>query len=396
MIQEVRATFNQQFSETKHQAVLNELGSYFGIPPGFRVAETPVFLPAYFKQKLIEASNEIVNGFMEKDYLKISLKSIPDEWNTPGFSEHPNFMVLDYGICLDEDGSLKPMLIEAQGFPSVFYFQMSLDRAFRANYDIPAGFSSYFENGNETYFKQLLEETILNGHPKEEVILLELEPQKQTTLVDFIGTEKELGIKTICVSELLKDGKELYYMNGKKKQLITRIYNRVIADDWAQRPDITSAFKFTDEVNVSWAGHPNWFFKVSKFGLPYLDSSYVPKTTILSKLSNIPEDLENYVLKPLFSFSGSGVVFNVLPEDIQNVKEPENYILQKKVNYYPGIQSPDGMVKCELRVMLIWPDKADKPIFTTNLTRLSKGELIGVKFNRNKIWVGGSLSYFAE
>ncbi len=396
MIQEIRTAFNQQFSESKYQAVLTELESYFGIPPGFRVAETPVFLPEYFKLRLIEASTEIVYGFTSPDYLKLSLKSIPDGWNTPGHSLHPNFIVLDYGICLDENGLLKPMLIEAQGFPSVFFFQMILNGTFRSNYEIPEGFNAYFEDCDEMKFLELLKLTILDRHPKEEVVLLELEPQKQTTLVDFIGTEKKLGIKTICVSEIIKEGKELYYLLDNKKQHISRIYNRVIADDWAQRTDVNSAFKFTDEVNVSWAGHPNWFFRVSKYGLPYLSSDYVPDTRILSQINTIPDDLENYVLKPLFSFSGTGVIFNVKPQDIQNVNVPEDYILQKKVNYFPGIQSPDGMVKCELRVMLIWPDSVEKPIFTTNLTRLSKGELIGVKFNKDKTWVGGSLSYFSE
>lgn len=396
MIPEVRSLFNQHFTESKYKAVLNDLKSYFGILPGFRVAETPVFFPDYLKLRLVEASEQIMKGFTNPEYLDLSYKSIPDEWNTPGKSAHPNFIVLDYGICLDENGLLKPMLIEAQGFPSVYFFQMILDKAYSANYNIPSGFNPYFEDCDERQFCRLLKEIILDGYSKEDVILLELEPQKQTTLIDFIGAEKSLGIKTVCVSELIKEGKDLYYMNGNTKQHISRIYNRVIADDWAQRPDVKSQFKFTDEVNVTWAGHPNWFFRLSKYGLSYLDSDYVPETKVLSSISKIPEDLENYVLKPLFSFSGSGVVFNVTLDDIKKVTEPDNYILQKKVAYYPGVESLDGMVKCEVRVMLVWPDNSENPIFTTNLTRLSKGELIGVKFNKNKTWVGGSLSYFEE
>jgi hypothetical protein len=241
---------------------------------------------------------------------------------------------------------------------------------------------------------ELLKKTIIDNHPVEEVILLELDPKNQTTYVDFVGAEKMLGIKAVCISDLIIEGRQLFYMLNGKKQKISRIFNRVIADDFAQRTDLKSQFAFTDDVDVTWAGHPNWFFRLSKYSMPYLHSQYVPESRILSEISEIPEDLENYVLKPLFSFSGSGVIFNVTKEDIDKVETPSEFILQKKVVYHPGIISPNEPVKCEIRVMLVWPDDAPAPIFTTNLTRMSKGELIGVKFNKNKDWVGGSLSYF--
>ena len=116
-------------------------------------------------------------------------------------------------------------------------------------------------------------------------------------------------------------------------------------------------FDFSKSYNVEWSGHPNWFFRISKFILPYLQGKYFIETTLLSELKEIPADLENYVLKPLFSFSGSGVIFHVKREDIEAVKEKELYILQKKVNYLPIIQSPDGKVKAEVRVLAVWKKK---------------------------------------
>ncbi len=396
MIPEKRKKFNDSFSTDKYQAVLKDLRTSFGVDGGFRVAETPVFMPRYLKNRLIEASSEIMHSVMSPEYLDQSLQAIPKEWNTPGKSDHPEFVVADFAITLDENGLLKPMLIEVQGFPSVYFFQIMLDVAIRNNFEIEAGLNPYFTDLNADSFKALLKRVIIHNHPVEEVILLELEPEKQTTYIDFIGAEKMLGIKSVCVSEIIKEGRTLFYHLNGKKQRISRIFNRVIADDWANRTDLKASFAFTDDLDVSWAGHPNWFFRLSKFSMPFIHSSYVPETRILSQVSEIPKDLENYVLKPLFSFSGSGVIFNVTTDDILAVQNPDEFILQKKVVYYPGILSPDEPVKCEIRVMLVWPEGDPKPSFTTNLTRLSKGDLIGVKFNKNKDWVGGSLTYFED
>ena len=111
-------------------------------------------------------------------------------------------------------------------------------------------------------------------------------------------------------------------------------------------------------------------------------------------MKKIPEDLENYVLKPLFSFAGQGVVIDVKPEDIQSVKDPSNWILQKKVKYAAVIQTPKDPAKAEIRIMYIWPEGAARPKAAINLARLSKGKMIGVRYNQDKTWVGGSVAFF--
>ncbi len=121
---------------------------------------------------------------------------------------------------------------------------------------------------------------------------------------------------------------------------------------------------------------------------------YVPETVFLNQVKQIPEDLENYVLKPLFSFAGQGVVIDIKPEDIHAVKDPANWILQQKVKYAAVIQTPDDPAKVEIRIMYIWPEGAPGPKAAINLARLSKGKMIGVRYNQDKTWVGGSVAFF--
>lgn len=394
MIAEIRDLFNNNFTSDKYNLVMQDLEKYFGVLPGFRIAETPVFLPRYFKNRLIEASKEILFLMLQEKVQNFTLQSVPNNWKIHKKSNHPEFVVADFAITLDQNGLLHPMLIELQGFPSVNFFQIVLDKIFRANYEIPDDFNPYFTNLDGEKFEALLRRIILQDYKAEEVILLELEPSNQTTYVDFIGAELKLGIKSVCVSEVINEGNQLFYILNGQKQVIKRIFNRVIAEDWAMRPELKASFSFSDDLDVSWAGNPEWFFKISKNSMPFIQSTYMPETKLLSDYSEFPKDLENYVLKPLFSFSGSGVVFNVTLQDIKNVNDKGSHILQKKVNYYPGLKSLSEPVKCEVRVMMLWPEDESEPIFTTNLTRLSKGDMIGVKFNKDKDWVGGSLSYF--
>jgi len=286
-------------------------------------------------------------------------------------------------------------LIEVQGFPSLFNFQPNLFNKFKNEYPFISELTPFLNGLNQEEYNLLIEEVICNNLPKENVILLEIEPEKQNTKIDFYYCNKDIGIPIICVTELFQVGKKLYYTNQNNKKVeVKRIYNRVIFDELDLRTDLKLNFDFSSDIDVEWAGHPNWFFRISKFILPYLKGDYFIETTLLSELKEIPKDLENYVLKPLFSFSGSGVIFHVKPEDIKAVKEKDLYILQKKVNYIPIVESFDGKVKAEVRILAVWKKGDESPILVNNLVRLSRGEMIGVKFNKDKDWVGGTIGLF--
>ncbi len=396
MITDIRSQFNKNFTAEKYEAFLKDVASDFGFSPTFRIAETPFFIPEKLKNQLLEASNQVVDFIKRPDFKDITQRAIDLNTEVPNEDLHTEFLAVDFGIC-EENGEIVPKLIEVQGFPSIFNFQFDLFQKFRSHYPFLEDYTPFFDGIDESNYFDLLKKVILNGYQESEVILLEIEPEKQNTKIDFYYCRRDIGIPFICVTKIIKEGKALFYRNDAGEKIrIKRIYNRVIFDELDLRNDLQLEFSFQEELDVEWAGHPNWYTRISKFILPYLQGDYFIETKLLSELDKIPTDLENYVLKPLFSFSGTGVVFHVTPEAIQSVKEKDLYILQKKVHYKPVIKAPDGEIKVEVRMLALWPKDQENPQFVCNLSRLSRGEMIGVKFNKDKDWVGGSIGLFKK
>jgi hypothetical protein len=396
MIPEIRSQFNENFTPGKYLAFLADITSDFDYLPTFRIAETPFFISDELKIQLLEASNQVVDFIKRPDFKSITQRAIELNTEVPAEDLHTEFLAVDFGIC-EENGRIVPKLIEVQGFPSIFNFQFNLFHKLKAHYPFLEDYTPFFEGVDESSYLDLLRKVILNGYTESEVILLEIEPEKQNTKIDFYYCKRDLGIPFVCVTDIIKEGKRLFYKNeGGQKIHIKRIYNRVIFDELDLRKDLKLQFSFQEELDVEWAGHPNWYTRISKFILPYLQGEYFIETKLLSELEEIPVDLENYVLKPLFSFSGTGVVFHVTQEAIDKVKEKDLYILQKKVHYKPVIQAPEGQIKVEVRMLALWPKDEERPQFVCNLTRLSRGEMIGVKFNKDKDWVGGSIGLFKK
>lgn len=391
-----RNQFNQAFSVEKYNAFIDAINSDFNYKVTFRIGETPFFISNELKAQLIEGCNQVIDFIKKEDFISLTNKALELNRKVPNEDNHTTFLAIDFGIC-EEDGAIVPKLIEVQGFPSLFNFQNHLSQKFVNHYPFLSELTPFFNGLNPTSYLKLIEEVICNDFPKENVILLEIEPEKQNTKIDFYYCHRDIGIPIICVTELYQKGNQLFYKNEKGIEiLVKRIYNRVIFDELDLRTDLQLNFDFSSDIDVEWAGHPNWFFRISKFILPYLKGKYFIETTLLSDLKKIPNDLENYVLKPLFSFSGSGVIFHVKREDIEAVTEKDLYILQKKVHYKPIIQSPDGLVKAEVRLLAVWKKDAPSPTLVTNLVRLSRGEMIGVKFNKDKDWVGGTVGMFEK
>lgn len=395
MISAVRARYNEQFTEEAYQRFLKELDQAFNYKITFRVSESPVFVDASFRSKLLRASDQIIDFLVRKDFKDLTEKAIPAHLRVPNETAHTLFLALDYAVVKDEQGELQPRLIEMQGFPSLFGFQDFLAEAFKENFYCPEGFNNHFGLSAEAY-RENLKKVLLNGHHPENVVLLEIEPMKQNTAIDFLVTEKITGIAAVHIGDVEREGKKLYYRKDGKRIPIHRIYNRVIFDELVKRTDLKLAFTLTEDVEVEWAGHPNWFFRISKYAMPLIQSEYIPECKFLDDYDSFPADLENYVLKPLFSFSGSGVIFHVTRADLDAipVSERNNFILQKKVQYEPVVHAPDGDVKVEIRLLFLWEDGKPRPVLTTNLARLSRGEMIGVKFNKDKTWVGASVCFF--
>lgn len=395
MITVARQAFNKSFSEEKYQAFLQHLNRAFNYTIPFRVAESPVFVDQTFKKKIFQASNEIIDFIVRPDFKKLTEAAIPKHLCVPNETSNTLFLALDYAVVKSERGELTPQLIEMQGFPSLFGWQHFVAQQYPKFFDVPTSFTNHFGFSDDAYVERL-KFVLLNGHHPENVVLLEIEPMKQNTAIDFIITEKLTGIVPVHIGDVEVDGRNLFYRKGGRRIHIKRIYNRVIFDELVKRTDLKLQFNLTNDVDVEWAGHPNWFFRISKFSMPFIKSQFIPECQFLHEYQTLPHDLENYVLKPLFSFSGSGVIFHVTLADVEAIPltERHNYLLQRKVQYEPIIQAPDGLVKAEIRILFVWEDGAPRPIPFTNLARLSRGEMIGVKFNKNKTWVGGSVCFF--
>ncbi|MDR6157215.1 hypothetical protein QF023_000731 [Chryseobacterium sp. SLBN-27] len=393
MISTYRKKFNQEFSQEKYNQIKEYLKQKSGLEPTFRISESPLFLTKDFEAKLIEASESIIDQIkaLPPDVLQ---KAIPDNCRVPNDTEKPHFFTIDFGICKNENGETEPQLIELQAFPSLYAFQRVFEDAFC---DVYPFLSELRNTISPEDFKNHLKGLIVGEENPENVVLLEIYPEKQKTAIDFALTEKLLGIKTVCLTRVKKNGRKLYYENEGQLTEIKRIYNRVIFDELDRIPDLKTEFDFREDIDVKWITHPNWFFKISKFLLPILQHRFVPKSYFLNEFPET-EDLKNFVLKPLFSFAGSGVNLNPTQEITDAIEDKQNYILQRKVEYAPIFEDINGdFSKAEIRLLYIWPENNDRPILMENLARMTKAAMVNVDFNKkDAIWIGSSNAFFVE
>ena len=396
MIKEIRDAYNKSFTEEKYAEMKAYIAKEWNHPINFRVAETRVFIPNNLKVQLMEACAEINKIITQTNFKELTQDAIKHpSLVVPNEDYHTRFLQMDFGICKDENGELTPQLIEVQGFPSLYFFQDLLSNAYAKFFNIPEEYSVYFDGLTSEEYIELLRDVIVGDFDPKNVVLLEIEPEKQVTSIDFYGAQHHLGIKVLCISEMKKRGKQLFYMDDQGNEVpIKRIYNRVIFDELNTRDDLKREFYFKDEVDVEWVGHPNWFFRISKYTMPLFKNKYVPECFYLNELENYPEDLENYVLKPLYSFAGTGVKLHFTKADLDIIEDKENFILQKKVEYAPVIETPTGLAKLEIRMLMLWESDKQEVRIVNNLVRISKGEMVGVRYNRDKDWVGGSVGFF--
>jgi hypothetical protein len=388
----LRAKFNADFTPAKYAALLRCINETEKWPADFRVSETPIFLTQEFSAEVQRAAGQIVDLTRATEFVRHSQSAIPKQLEVPNESGHPNFLVVDFGICSEGD-QLVPRLIELQAFPSLFGFQWLLLGCMRKAYRaIPMNWTSSFGGIRDTAYLELLRRTIVADADPENVILLEIEPEKQKTRIDFAATESMLAIQSVCVTKIKRRGRELFYDRDGTETKIERIYNRVIFDELLRRNDLDLQFRFQDELDVKWIGHPNWYFRISKHSLPFLKSEYASQAFFADQFP--PEEkIDNYVLKPLYSFAGLGVDMEPTREKLAALKDPRQWILQKKVEYasfVPTVDAPKS--KAEIRMMFVWPEEDRHPTLVNNLVRMSQGKMMGVDFNKDKTWVGSSIA----
>ena len=397
MVPKLRKKYNQQFSKTKYEGFVNDLENVYPGQLDFRLAETPVFVPKEFLNKIYSACDSIIDVIKTPEYHQLSEKAVPPHLRVPNEDAHPHCIAFDFGVCQNEAGNLEPQLIEMQGFPSLFAWQIILPEIHAKHFWTPENYSEYLNGYSKSSYIELLKKIIIADADPENVVLLEVLPHQQKTRVDFYATESFLGIKTVDLNDVIQEGQKLFYFNNGKKTSIKRIYNRVIFDDLFHQPaEVQEKGKiFQQDLHVTWVPHPNWFYRLSKFTMPFIRHPYVPETHFLNEV-DLPGDLENYVVKPLFSFAGQGVIIDVTREDIDKITDKENWIIQRKVTYANVIETPDDPAKAEIRIFYFWEDNVPRPVAANTLSRLSKGKMIGVRYNKDKEWVGGSFCLFEQ
>jgi hypothetical protein len=389
---QLRSTFNADFAPEKYAALLRCVNETEKWPADFRVSETPIFLTREFTDEVTRAATAIVDLTRTPEFALNAENAIPEGLKVPNESGHPNFHVVDFAVCLEGDRYV-PRLIELQAFPSLFGFQLLLLDCMRKAYPaIPRNWTSSFGGIKDEAYLELLRRTIIADSNPENVVLLEIEPAKQKTRVDFAATETLLGIRPVCVTEIKKRGRQLFYDRDGRDVRIEGIYNRVIFDELIRRPDLNLQFRFQDDLDVIWVGHPNWYFRISKHSLPFLKTEHTSPTFFADDFPS-NEKIDDYVLKPLYSFAGHGVDMKPTREKISGLKNPDEWILQRKVEYAAFVPTVDGLKsKAEIRMMFVWPDEDRDPTLVNNLVRMSQGKMMGVDFNVDKTWVGASIA----
>ena len=400
MIPSLRKQFNSGFTLDKYQTFLRRIDDACGTHVQFRLAETPCFFPKSLLDRMVEDGKELIRQLVDSpEYRARSDESIPAEFRVANEPAHPMFVQVDFGLVRDAGGELQPKLVELQAFPSLYAYQVTLAQSQIDVYGL-RGFEGgehlqFFLNGlDEKTYRELLRRAIVGKHDPENVILMEINPQEQKTLPDFLLTEKMLGVRTVDIAAIKKQGSQLYYERRGGRVPIRRIYNRAIVDE-LQRKGVKLGFDWRDDLDVEWAGHPNWYFRISKFSIPYLRHESVPKTWFLDQLERIPDDLQNYALKPLYSFAGLGVVIAPKKKDIEAIpaQKRAEYILQERLHFEPVIKTPFGPTKAEVRVMYVWLEQLQAVL---TIIRMGRGLMMGVDHNRDMEWVGASAGLWVK
>ncbi len=394
-----RTPYNRAFTAPFYDLYKQRLQAEVG-PVPYRLAESPLFLPPYLRDRLMEATRDLVSQLAEPARMVRLRKAVPAHFDVPRVDESPSCMTIDFALVRGEDGRLDARVIEMQAFPSLFAFTMVQARLFdELLREIPGmpkdGFHCFAPGFDFDSGARLLKEAIVGAESPENVVLLEIQPDQQKTRPDFVATKALTGVAPVCVTEVLRRGARLFRKDASGREVpIHRVFNRVVFDEWFRKKP-QAQFSFTDELDLSWCPHPNWYWMWSKYSLPVLSHPLLPKTWFVSELPEVPADLSRYVLKPLFSFAGTGVVVDPTAEDLARIPESErgDWILQEKVTYARDMLTTEGAgVAAEIRILCLKPQGAPLPVPFMNLVRLSRGKMIGVDHNKDLDWVGSSVA----
>ncbi len=401
MIPSLRAAFNESWTDSKYRNLVQRLESRAAATLDFPISETPGFMPRSLMSTLASTGLTLLDQILgNHDAMTEGNAIVPERFRGAGAEALPTFAQVDFGLVRDADGQIAPKLVELQAFASLYGFQLAMAEAYRDAFELPRGLEAYLDGLSAERYHQLLATAIVGDNDPAEVVLMEIEPRRQKTWPDFVVTEQMWGVRAVDTSEVKREGRRLYYRRDGRATQIKRIYNRVIPDE-LERKRIQLSFGYGDDLDVSWAGHPSWYFLVSKFSIPFLSHASVPETRFLDGIDQLPIDRERYLLKPLFSFAGGGIIF--APTDAQIAAIPRDqrkyYILQERIAFEPVIDTPEGPTQVEIRIMYVRDPSLRasgsglRPVLP--LLRMGRGKMMGVDHNKGLRWVGASAGFIA-
>jgi hypothetical protein len=422
LIPEWRARFNRGFTPQRYAVLQALLQERCGAKMDYRIAETPVFLERTLLEEMAKAGADLVRALIGNEaYMAAARQAIPPGYRVANETAQPHFLTADFALVRDLAGKFVPRLVEIQAFPSVFGYQAVMCAAYREAFDLPATLGAFLSGLSEPAYWDLLRRTILNGHKPENVVLTEVDPLHQKTWPDFAVTARRLGIAVVDIASLRAVENKLHYRDSAGRLVpIHRIYNRSIADELIAR-DVRLPFDLRHPWDVEWAGHPNWYFLISKFSLPWLSRPpaahpLVPPAVFLDEFlqgqgraelaaagvplpdANGPQTAySELLLKPLFSFAGKGIQFAPTQADLEAIPAARrtDYLLQQRMRFVPAVETPHGPTQPEIRILYMWPD-GGRLTPALSLVRLGRGKMMGVDHNRDQEWVGASAGFYPQ
>jgi hypothetical protein len=403
VIPSLRRAFNESWTDAHYRDLVGRLETRTGATLGFPISETPCFFPQSLMDDLAATGATLVGQIVDSpSAMAAAAAVVPERFRGPNAGERPVFLQVDFGLVRGESGRIEPKLVELQAFASLYGFQLAVAEAYREAFHLSPSLGFFLGGLDADSYHAVVRQAIVGRHDPQEVVLMEIEPRKQKTWPDFVVTEQMWGVRAIDTTEVEREGRRLFYQRDGRRVPIKRVYNRVIPDE-LERKQLQLPFDYRDELDVEWAGHPAWYFQISKFSIPFLTHPSVPKTWFLHELDRLPEDRDRYLLKPLFSFAGGGIVFAPTDAQIDAIGQAErpNYILQERVQFEPVIWTPDGPTQAEIRIMYVWTDPSTSPGAgalrpVLPLVRMGRGKMMGVDHNKGFRWVGASAGLLAK
>lgn len=399
---ELRRLYNAAFTPDLYRRYIDRLETWLDVKIPFRIAESPFFIPKGLRSRLATSAREIVEQISQPHVIEAMKAAIPPALDVPRCDALANCLQVDFAIVRGEDGELTGKVVELQGFPSLYALMViqteAMAEELKKIQGLEGPWSIFYSGHDRKSFVSKFKDALLAGNSPDEVVLLDLDPPAQKTYADFIATKQLTGVDAIGPEEIEREGNRLFRHKEGRKIPIKRIYNRIVFDELTNK-GAALPFDYREDLDVSWFPHPNWYWLWSKYTLPHVNHPAVPKATYVSELKEWPKDLSKYVLKPLFSFAGSGVVIDPTHADLEAIPAAERsgWILQEKIVYEPAIKMPSGEgVKAEVRMMFLRGPKDEKPELVLNLVRMSRGKMLGVDQNKGLDWVGGSIGIWPE